>query len=443
MYFSCLIHASMSYSLAGPTNSPAVGGAVITVTGPILQPISIAIGVTSCASLAIIAVDAVACRIAAGTGASLDVKAYSQTFPSYFSYDLPFVSKCSVVSAAGGLLYLTGKNFGTNQLTGNRTLNAKVSGMAVSSRWLSDSSLVMMAPAGAGRTMDFMVLNPLAFHQHACTLSLCNSMQVTVDGTSCLGNCIYTDWQNQWLWESDGADPASTLAARVYSCMVNFTSGQLLVFGGLVDAAANNETWVYEPLARAGWRLITALPSPFGRWSAACYSDGGILYMHGGVADDASVLSDLWSFNITSLKWSQLLPLTCNSNPLTCTFAARSHVLVKFMSSVYAWDTLGGRFARFNLTSSAWESLIVPSVQRFQYLSAAQISSEAFVLLGLKTDATSNVLYVMKFSPEDPVDVQFVNTSQFPLVTGGCMLAFSSQILVLGGKSTATSNGYR
>jgi hypothetical protein len=223
--------------------------------------------------------------------------------------------------------------------------------------------------------------------------------------------------------------------------MVNFTSGQLLVFGGLVDAVANNETWVFDPLARAGWQLIDGNLSPQGRWSAASCSDGSIMYMHGGVADDASSLSDLWSFNITSLKWSQLLPTTCNSNPSTCAFAARSHVLVKFMTFLYLWDTLVGRFARFNLASNAWELLAVPSVQRFQHISIAQISNESFVLLGLTPDATSNVLYMMHVS--HAVSVMSVNTSLFPLVVGGCMLAFSSQILVLGGKSSTMSNGYR
>jgi hypothetical protein len=275
------------------------------------------------------------------------------------------------------------------------------------------------------------------------TFFLFNSVQVTVDGLSCSGSCIFKDWQNQWFWNSDGSEPASTLAARVYSSMVNFTNGQLLVFGGLVDAVANNETWLFDPLAKTGWRLITGHLSPLGRWSAACCSDGSIMYMHGGVTDDASSLSDLWSFNVTSLTWSQLLPLTCNSIHLTCAFAARSHVLVNFMTFLYVWDTLGGRFARFNLVSSLWEPLTIPSVQRFQHISVAQISTGAFVLLGLTTDAASNVLYMMNLSPKDPVNVKSVNISSFPLVVGGCMLAFSSQILVLGGKSAATSNRYR
>jgi hypothetical protein len=155
--FSSFIHFPVSYSISGPTNSPTVGGVVVTVIGPIVQPISIIIGATSCASLVIVSFEAVACTVSTGTGAALDIKAYAHTIPSYFSYDVPQVSKCSVVSAAGGRLHVTGSNFGTNALTGNRTLGAKVSGMSVASQWLSDSSLVMMAPAGAGRTMDFTV----------------------------------------------------------------------------------------------------------------------------------------------------------------------------------------------------------------------------------------------------------------------------------------------
>jgi len=163
LYFSSMLHPSLSYSLAGPSNSPAAGGVVITVAGPLVQPISIAIGATPCASLVIVSVDSVACTVAAGTGASLDVKAYTQTIPSYFSYDAPLVSRCSGVSAAGGSLLLTGSNFGSSELVGSRALRVAVAGTAVWSRWLSDSSVMLMAPAGAGRLMALTVLPPPTF----------------------------------------------------------------------------------------------------------------------------------------------------------------------------------------------------------------------------------------------------------------------------------------
>jgi hypothetical protein len=281
-------------------------------------------------------------------------------------------------------------------------------------------------------------------------------MQVSVDGTQSLGNCTYADWQNQWLWEIDATKPAAidaaetesatTVTERLFACMVNFTSGQLLVFGGRADSSANNDTWVFEPLAGPDWRLVSGHLAPMGRWSAACCTEGSIMYMHGGTADDLLSLSDLWYFNITSLKWTQLLSSTCNSDPSTCSFAMRGHVFVKFMSFLYAWDTLAGRLARFNLASSAWESLTAPSVQRFQHLSIAQISNRTFLSLGLTIDATSNVVFLIKFPPSgSQVEFKLVNTSEVPLVEGGCMLAFSSQILVLGGKPTSatSSNRYR
>ena len=264
---------------------------------------------------------------------------------------------------------------------------------------------------------------------------LANTAQVTVDGTRSAGKCTYTDWQNQWHWAADGTEPAATVAARVYACMANFTSGQLVVFGGLIDAASNNDTWVFEPGVRAGWRLITGLPAPAGRWSAAVCSEGSMMYMHGGAADDASSRSDLWSFNITSLKWSSLLPSACIPDPLSCSFAARGHVLAKFASFLYAWDTLAGRFSRFNLTSNTWEALSPPPIPRFQHLSLAQVSSHVFLSLGLTTDSSSNMLCLITFSSVgDPVKFAAVNASNVPLVVGGCMLAFSSQVLVLGGK---------
>jgi hypothetical protein len=160
-YFSSILQPSLAYILSGPLNSPTAGGAVITVIGPILQPISIAVGLTSCASIVIISFDSVACKVAAGTGASVDVKAYSQTVSSHFSYDAPRVSRCSFVSAAGGLVQLSGSNFGTSQPKDDGTLSITVSGTPVSHRWLNDSSIMMMAPAGAGRTMDFSVSSPI------------------------------------------------------------------------------------------------------------------------------------------------------------------------------------------------------------------------------------------------------------------------------------------
>jgi hypothetical protein len=276
--------------------------------------------------------------------------------------------------------------------------------------------------------------------------SIRNTVQVIVDGTQSSSSCIHTDWQNQWHWETDDAESASAVAARSFACMVNFTSGRLLVFGGLIDAAVSNDTWVFDPLSGAGWRLIDVHPSPIARWSAACYSDGSMAYMHGGAADVASSLSDLWSFNISSFKWSQLLSSSCNSDPSTCSFAARGHVLTKFMSFLYAWDTLAGRLQRFNLASSQWESQTAPSTKGFRHISIAQISSQVYLSLGLSTDENSNLLFLIFFSPSgDPIKFVSVNASKIPLVVGGCMLAFSSQILVLGGKSAsaATTNRYR
>jgi hypothetical protein len=160
LFFLCLslyIHPLLSYSLVGPVNSPTTGGVVITITGPIVQPVSFTVGVTSCSSLVIVSVDSVACRVAAGTGAGLNITAYKRNFPSHFSYDAPILSKCSSVSAAGGILHLTGSNFGTTELMGHRALRTKVSGIEVSSRWLSDTSLMIMAPSGSGRMMDLQV----------------------------------------------------------------------------------------------------------------------------------------------------------------------------------------------------------------------------------------------------------------------------------------------
>jgi hypothetical protein len=228
--------------------------------------------------------------------------------------------------------------------------------------------------------------------------------------------------------------------------MVNFTGGQLLVFGGLIDSAASNETWVFEPVSGAGWRSISAYPSPMARWGAACCSEGSVAYLHGGSASDASSLSDLWSFNITSLTWSQLLPSSCNYDASACSISAHSHVLVKFMSFLYAWDTLAGRLQRYNLASSTWESLTAPSMKGFQHISITKISNQVFLTLGLSTDSNSNVLYFIMFSLfGDPVKFVNVNSSKVPLVKGGCILAFSSQILILGGKSTslAATNHYR
>jgi hypothetical protein len=265
-----------------------------------------------------------------------------------------------------------------------------------------------------------------------------------VDGTSSWGSCTLADWQNQWNWETDGTEVASTVAARLNACVANFTTGQLLVFGGLVDASASNESWVFDPHSGNGWRSTTGITYPKGRWAAACFSEGSVMYMHGGASDDVSALSDLWVFNITNLSWSEVLPSSCNSNLFSCSFAARSHVLIKYTSFLYAWDTLEGRFARFSLASSAWESLIAPSFQRFHRISVAQISTRAFVSLGLATDSASNLLHLITFSSSgDPVNFVALNASRVPLVVGGCMLAFSSRVLVLGGKPASSANRYR
>lgn len=98
------------------------------------------------------------------------------------------------------------------------------------------------------------------------------------------------------------ADLASNLSALV------LYGGQLQQDGsGAVSASG--ELWLFEfdSLHYSSWTLVTAQSAAGPRFDHSAVVSGGVMFVFGGFADNAGApYNDLWLFNVSDLKWTQL-----------------------------------------------------------------------------------------------------------------------------------------
>eukprot|EP00163_Fabomonas_tropica_P033242 TRINITY_DN863_c0_g1_i5.p1 TRINITY_DN863_c0_g1~~TRINITY_DN863_c0_g1_i5.p1 ORF type:complete len:6170 (-),score=768.16 TRINITY_DN863_c0_g1_i5:895-19404(-) len=140
-----------------PTSAPGAGGTTVTFTGTQFGPTSTTnpqlwIDGEECTSPEVLSTTLVKCNVPAGGGDNLNVTlciagncVYNQ---AVWKYDDPVVTSVNEVSPAGGILTITGSNFGHNP----SKVTARLSGptVACTVTEVSNTNIVCTLPAGVG-----------------------------------------------------------------------------------------------------------------------------------------------------------------------------------------------------------------------------------------------------------------------------------------------------
>ncbi len=117
--------------------------------------------------------------------------------------------------------------------------------------------------------------------------------------------------RNRWhALSPEGTGPS----ARAFVPMVNDAeSGQLLIYGGASfgdffgDFEALGDLWSYDPNANQWTELSLDGAGPGGRSGAGLWMSDGKLYVFGGIDSFFQTHNDLWTYDLDSAQWQQLI----------------------------------------------------------------------------------------------------------------------------------------
>jgi N-acetylneuraminic acid mutarotase len=93
-----------------------------------------------------------------------------------------------------------------------------------------------------------------------------------------------------------------------HTAVLDESSQQMVVFGGFEDGERTNEILIFN-LKNTIWSTVKQDPKnkgPCARSGHSACIHGGNMYIFGGKSDNSTKLNDLWQFNISSHKWTQL-----------------------------------------------------------------------------------------------------------------------------------------
>eukprot|EP01125_Pyxidicula_operculata_P001314 TRINITY_DN11209_c0_g1_i1.p1 TRINITY_DN11209_c0_g1~~TRINITY_DN11209_c0_g1_i1.p1 ORF type:complete len:828 (-),score=158.39 TRINITY_DN11209_c0_g1_i1:123-2606(-) len=118
----------------------------------------------------------------------------------------------------------------------------------------------------------------------------------------------------------DEVTNGSPPSPRAYHSAIQSTNTQrMIIFGGKNGANFYNDLFVFD-LSDSSWTQLNPagdIPSPRAGHMVNIQSLGGhdIMYVHGGETLAGSFLNDLWSFNFTSMVWTQYSLLPTQTSP--------------------------------------------------------------------------------------------------------------------------------
>ncbi len=166
-------------------------------------------------------------------------------------------------------------------------------------------------------------------------------------------------------------------------------SGKTVLFGGLNNGISLGDTWVFDSATNT-WTELTPASSPSARESAVMIFDQstGYLILFGGTNSGGS-LGDTWSFDLTSVTWTELTPSSSPSSRYAAAmdYNASSGQLILFggsNGSSYFNDTWG-----FNPSNNTWMNLTpahAPSVRLGAALSFNPCNGQSFLFGGKGPD---------------------------------------------------------
>ena len=150
-----------------PANSPTTGGTTLTMVGGEFGNAAtgqeIRVGGTSCLATVYFSDSSLHCKIPAGVGKNPTLEVLSSGLSgigrNLLSYDSPSISAISPsndATSGGKIISIFGSGFGTSDFTlSNFTVHASINGSAANmSGYHSDSTIMILAPAGVGKSLS-------------------------------------------------------------------------------------------------------------------------------------------------------------------------------------------------------------------------------------------------------------------------------------------------
>lgn len=159
--------------------------------------------------------------------------------------------------------------------------------------------------------------------------------------------------------------PARAFAASV----AHPASDRMLVFGGasygpmFVGFVAYDDLWAYDVGERRWSELIAENEGPSGRSRPNAWMVGDRLFVFGGVTATFETLDDLWSYDLTTNTWTELVPSGSDGSPQARHEALAGTIGYDGKLTIYGGelvDLLGGGFEmandtwQYDLSTAAW-----------------------------------------------------------------------------------------
>ena len=161
-----------------------------------------------------------------------------------------------------------------------------------------DKTVSPPALSGAGLAAQ------LAFNSTTCMIYLFGGLPANLQASSAM--YIYSDATNAWE-----TGPVVPFLGRTHALFTNLDQDHLMVFGGASQTGENTwtcfgDTWIFH-ITNQTWSQVTT-PGPSARRAMMVTHDRNtnIVYMYGGILEDASESEELWSMTAASRTWTQV-----------------------------------------------------------------------------------------------------------------------------------------
>lgn len=137
--------------------------------------------------------------------------------------------------------------------------------------------------------------------------------------------------------------------------------GKMYMFGGahygpfFSDFIAFDDLWSFDPDCDT-WSLVQATNAgPFGRAGAAMWVKGHKIYIFGGVDAFFGVHNDLWSFNLNTGAWTNLIADGVAGSPPARHIAQHSPDVKHDKATIYGGESIDQMTFEFSILADTWQ----------------------------------------------------------------------------------------
>ncbi|WP_163509708.1 Kelch repeat-containing protein [Fodinicola acaciae] len=173
-------------------------------------------------------------------------------------------------------------------------------------------------------------------------------------GTNTFYNDAYVLDVRASQWRQIQPTSAGGPAGRAFAASATTPDARFYVFGGSTYNDQGGDFHAFDDLWSLSGRVWTKLASgPVGRSGATMWSAGGKLYVFGGIGADFATRNDLWSYDIATNKWQEVLPNGAAGNPPTRHAAQAGPVAVNNQLTFYGGE--GDPAQGFPVLADTWQ----------------------------------------------------------------------------------------